>query len=674
MKKITSGFGKKGLIKSAVALFALVAMLVPTVAQASILEHGISNIVNVENNSGSTAGERLNLGGESHKVDISVKERSTTINLLGKPRLTGVVMIPAELQGLVKSGGKATLNGEVSVGEFDIDGFLAEEGGDHPLKTILDILDEIDKFDEEVLKKGVNLNVNLIEIRDTLDLRNGLQNLGKGSFDMGEVKISEDGTYAYVDSQLGAADYIAKSINNILDNLAEALKVAKITSTNLGDFPNMTEAVANAALEELKVELLGINESNSGLIQNAKDASTGIGGMITSVASVSLDGTTEVVFPLEIQDPLYHAKDANGNRIFLPNNVEELDYEQLQDLTNKQTQYDAKFVGAFDRADRVNYHIDIADYISEHLQDLYGNKTYTVVYYGFANTLGHRVAGPDRYATAAEVSKRAYDTNETVVLVNGENYVDVAPATVLAAKEEAPVLLTRANAMPAETKAEIERLGAKKVIVVGGQDSVADAILKDYSVERLTGADRFETAANVAERIGYKGNVVLVNSEKASDALVMTSVGIKNNAPILFVEENSAPAATINAVKDMNVETAYVGGGENSIGNGALNGLGVKNNPIRVAGDDRYATAVAAAKLAYPETKYAVVTDGVGFIDALVAAPYAAIQEAPVVLVRPDAVPPATSAYVSGLDKITVVGGPNSVAETVLNQLVELTK
>lgn len=53
---------------------------------------------------------------------------------------------------------------------------------------------------------------------------------------MGEVKISEDGTYAYVDSQLGAADYIAKSINNILDNLAEALKVAKITSTNLGDF------------------------------------------------------------------------------------------------------------------------------------------------------------------------------------------------------------------------------------------------------------------------------------------------------------------------------------------------------------------------------------------------------------------------------------------------------
>lgn len=147
MKKITSGFGKKGLIKSAVALFALVAMLVPTVAQASILEHGISNIVNVENNSGSTAGERLNLGGESHKVDISVKERSTTINLLGKPRLTGVVMIPAELQGLVKSGGNATLNGEVSVGEFDIDGL------DHPLKTILDILDEIDKFDEEVLKK-----------------------------------------------------------------------------------------------------------------------------------------------------------------------------------------------------------------------------------------------------------------------------------------------------------------------------------------------------------------------------------------------------------------------------------------------------------------------------------------------------------------------------------------
>lgn len=669
MKNLASSFGKNRIFKTILSVFVLAAMLVPTfgsVAQASVFEGGIGNIESVENNSGSTAGNRLNLGGQSHKVDISVKERSLTLNFLGKPRLTGVVRIPTELKGLVKSGGNATLTGAISLDGQDQAWMVGIKN------TIEAIRTRIVTFGEEIVNKGFNVNVNINEVIDTLNLGDGIINLGKGTFDMGEVKIAADGSYAYIDSQYGAADFVAKSINDILDNVAAAIEKLEITSTNLGDFPNLVESVGTAALAELKVELLGVNSSNPGLIQNAKDIVAGIGGAVNSLGSVSFLGSTEIKFPLEIQDPLYHAKDANGKNLFLPANVDELSYEELQNLTAKQTQYDAKFVGLFDRADWVNAHVDLADYISDHSKELLGTNDHTTIYYGFGQTAGHRVAGPDRYATAAQVSARSFKTADTVVLVNGQSYVDVAPATVLAAKQKAPVLLTQANILPEVTKAEIARLGATNVIVVGGQNAVADAIVADYSVDRITGADRFETAANVAAKVGSKSNkAVVVNSDAWADALVITAVAIKEDAPIIFTDAKALPETSVKAIENLKANTVFVGGGEDTVGKGVLNALEV-DTVERLAGADRFATAVVVANKAYPEAKYAVATNGLDYIDALVAAPYAALNEAPVVLVTPAAVPPATATYVSTLNRVTVVGGPNSVADSVLTQLTEM--
>ena len=637
-------------------------MLVPTfgsVAQASAINIGIGNVESVENTSGSTADNRLNLGGGSHKVDISIKQRSVSAQFAGKPRLTGVVRVPAELQGLVKPAGEVTLTGAISLDGQD----QAWMTGIN--KTLTDIINRINVLGEEVAKKGFNIDANITEIVDTLDFGNSVINLGKGTFDMGPAKVSQDGSYIYIDSNKGAGDYIAKSINDLLDNAVAALNAIEIKSTHLGDWPNASVDAANTILNETRTELIPF-------IDNAKDAITGMGGMATSGGSFSLAGTTEFTFPVEIQDPLFHAKDANGNNLFLPNNVDELSYEEIQNLTAKQKQYDAKFVGVFDNANLVDIFLDLDQYISEHAADLIGTKNYTTIYYGYNGSAAHRIAGPDRYATAAQVSAKSFKTADSVVLVNGQNYVDVAPATVLAAKQKAPVLLTQANVLPEATRAEIERLGAKNVIVVGGEGSVSNSILANYSVDRITGSDRYDTAANVAARINSKTNkAVVVNSDAWADALVMTSVAIKEDAPILFTDANTLPEASIKAISSLDAKYVYVAGGENTISKGVLNALEV-DKVERIAGNDRFETAVAAGKTAYPEAKYAVATNGMDFIDALVAAPYASLKEAPIVLVTPAAVHPATVNYVSGLNRITVVGGPNSVSDAVLAQLTEL--
>lgn len=79
------------------------------------------------------------------------------------------------------------------------------------------------------------------------------------------------------------------------------------------------------------------------------------------------------------------------------------------------------------------------------------------------------IEGKNRYETAIAASKYAYkDGADTVVLASGEDFADALTGTVLAAKEKGPLLLSKSGEIQKSVLAEIQRLGAKKVIVLGG--------------------------------------------------------------------------------------------------------------------------------------------------------------------------------------------------------------
>jgi putative cell wall-binding protein len=92
----------------------------------------------------------------------------------------------------------------------------------------------------------------------------------------------------------------------------------------------------------------------------------------------------------------------------------------------------------------------------------------------------------------------------------------------------------------------------------------------------------------------------------------------------------------------------------------------------RLDGPDRYAVAVSIASVAYPATAPVVyVASGENYPDALAAGPAAAKEGGPLLLTAKSSLPSSVNQTIRRLapQKIVVVGGPNSVSDSVLDEL-----
>ena len=87
-----------------------------------------------------------------------------------------------------------------------------------------------------------------------------------------------------------------------------------------------------------------------------------------------------------------------------------------------------------------------------------------------------RMAGSDRYATAAAISRATFDAADTVYLATGLNFADALSGGPLAGIQAAPLLLVSTTAIPASAATELQRLAPKSVVVLGGSGVVSDAV------------------------------------------------------------------------------------------------------------------------------------------------------------------------------------------------------
>jgi putative cell wall-binding protein len=88
-----------------------------------------------------------------------------------------------------------------------------------------------------------------------------------------------------------------------------------------------------------------------------------------------------------------------------------------------------------------------------------------------------RAAGGDRFATSAAVSQRAFAGGAPVAyLATGLAAADALAAGPVAALAGGPVLLVRSNCIPPVVEAEIARLGASRLVILGGDRAVGMAV------------------------------------------------------------------------------------------------------------------------------------------------------------------------------------------------------
>ncbi|QQK08482.1 cell wall-binding repeat-containing protein [Miniphocaeibacter halophilus] len=266
----------------------------------------------------------------------------------------------------------------------------------------------------------------------------------------------------------------------------------------------------------------------------------------------------------------------------------------------------------------------------------------------------YRLSGKDRYETSVEVS-REYDSSNIVLLASGEKYTDELTATVLANKLDAPIMLTRKDSIPAEVKAEINRLGATKVIIIGGNSSVSKKVeeeLSSYTLKRIGGSDRYDTAILVGNQVrnltDSKSEAILVDGTNFPDAIAMTSMAVEQDMPILLTKPSQLPENIEKAIKDWELTEVTIGGGSNSVSNKVEKEVKELTEVNRVAGSDRYETSVLIAEQVYGKTQHIVIASGEVFSDAIVGAPYAAKNGYPILLSRSNNLPEVVMNYILG--------------------------
>ena len=296
-------------------------------------------------------------------------------------------------------------------------------------------------------------------------------------------------------------------------------------------------------------------------------------------------------------------------------------------------------------------------------------------------TTESRVSGNDRIQTAIEISKKYFGHADTVIVVDSNNYADAITASVLSKLMNAPILLTDTHKLDTRVAAEIERLGAKDVIIVGGHNSVADSVkaeLKAYdedSVERIWGNDRYETSAQVARRIvgitGKKGHAVIASGEVFADALAVGPYAAQQGYPILLVQAKNIPTSINKALKDLGIKNVTIAGGLNTVSKSLENPL--PNVVERLQGKSRYETAIAIAQTKFPQAKEAFLVNGEQWMDALVIAPVGGIMSKPILLTPSNNAPQSLKDYLikSEIERLTAVGGNRMVSEQVLKELTK---
>lgn len=188
-----------------------------------------------------------------------------------------------------------------------------------------------------------------------------------------------------------------------------------------------------------------------------------------------------------------------------------------------------------------------------------------------------RRAGDDRFETAAELALLAHpDGADTVLLATGADFADALAAAPLAAAEDAPILLAGADRLPGATADALVELGAGRIIVLGGPAAIGEAVEQQltadgYQVSRQAGEDRFDTAAMLADAAFPEGADValLTTGRDFPDALAAAPLSAERNGPILLVDGNRVPEATIDALASLGVTEVLLLGGTAAIGEGA---------------------------------------------------------------------------------------------------------
>ena len=202
--------------------------------------------------------------------------------------------------------------------------------------------------------------------------------------------------------------------------------------------------------------------------------------------------------------------------------------------------------------------------------------------WGYATSGVTRLAGENRYATAAAISAATYAPGVPVVyLATGLDFPDALAGAAAAGSEGAPMLLVSGSGVPPATAFELTRLQPARIVLFGSVTSVSDAVLEALSgfapggAVRVGGTDRYSTAAAISAAAHAPGVLVayIATGLNFPDALAGAAVAGATDGPLLLVTQNTLPAATAVELGRLDPGRIVILGGSGVVGDAVQNQL-----------------------------------------------------------------------------------------------------
>ena len=326
-------------------------------------------------------------------------------------------------------------------------------------------------------------------------------------------------------------------------------------------------------------------------------------------------------------------------------------------------------------------------------------------------TRAERFGGRDRYATSVAIAESYLAEiadnldrapTSTAIVVSGENrHAAYAMLAVgLASAFDAPILLTPSGVLHHEVADLFWEQKFELALIVGGTEVVSAGVESELaalagSVRRIEGADAYSTSVAVAAEVGpipgsagewgSRGRTALLtNGETVADALVAGPLAYHGEHPVLLTSAEALNARVSAFLDRSDVEHVVILGGTAAVSSATESAVRAKGIVVtRLAGDDRYGTAAALARLLLGSGRPDPCFDGsvIGLAvgdqapDAISSGPLLGEMCAPLLLTRRATVPAALDGVLTGSDllggsvghlDVLVFGGAAAIAESTV--------
>jgi len=196
----------------------------------------------------------------------------------------------------------------------------------------------------------------------------------------------------------------------------------------------------------------------------------------------------------------------------------------------------------------------------------------------------------------------------------------------------------------------------------------------------VSGADRYETSAEVARRIAsrlgpdFDGVVYVARGDLFPDALAVSPLAWRARRAILLTRPTALPDSVHDALVGLAPSEAVVLGGTGAVSAAVYDAVAsLSGSARRIDGADRYETAAKVARdgidtgVAGPA--FVAVATGTNFPDALAGGALAGAEAGVLVLTPPKALSPYAASFLAdekeAVEVCRLLGGTGALAETV---------